>query len=489
MIKLFLSLEWKSFTRSASFATNLALKILMAFGVLYFTVIFLLLGIGLYYLLEDAGFNPLETVNQFLIYYLVMDLLIRYFFQNTPVINIRPFLMVNMKKQRIVSFTIGKTLLSFFNWIHFFILIPFTIVLLTQNHDVAGTLAWFFAVSALIYTNNYVNILVDKKNSVFYGIASLFIVLGILQYNGWFDVSVYTKPLFQFFYSNAFSVIAPLLLVFALHRFTAQFFLKNLYLDAGLALKQEVAKTQDLSFLDQFGTLGTFLKNDIKLLLRNKRSKTTLLMSGIFIFYGLLFFTKSIEVYDGPIWRIFAGIFVSGGFLLTFGQFVPSWDSAYYPLMMSQNIQYREYLNSKWWLMVIGTAASTVIASFYLYFGWEAYMAIVAGAIFNMGVNSHLVLWAGAYVKTPIDLTTSKQAFGDKKAFNVKTMLISLPKLALPMGVYAIGHFTHSPEMGFGLVALAGVCGFAFKEKVFKIIESVYKKEKYDTLAAYKQKS
>jgi hypothetical protein len=116
-------------------------------------------------------------------------------------------------------------------------------------------------------------------------------------------------------------------------------------------------------------------------------------------------------------------------------------------------------------------------------------MAIVVGAIFNMGVNSHLVLWAGAYVKTPIDLTTSKQSFGDKKAFNIKTMLISLPKLALPMIVYSIGHYSHSPELGFGLVALAGVCGFAFKNKVFKIIESVYKSEKYDTLAAYKQKS
>uniref|UniRef100_UPI00404AE08E DUF5687 family protein n=1 Tax=Flavobacterium sp. TaxID=239 RepID=UPI00404AE08E len=489
MVKLFLSLEWKAFTRSASFATNLALKILMAFGVLYFMVVFLILGAGLYFILDDAGFHPLETVNQFLIYYLVGDLVVRYFFQSTPVMNIRPFLMVNLKKKQIVSFTIGKTLLSFFNWIHFFILIPFTIVLLIENHDVAGTLTWFFSIAALIYLNNYINILVDKKDSVFYVVAGVFAVLGLLQYYDLFDVSVYTQPIFMSFYDAVYWVAIPFVLLFVLHRLTSQFFLKNFFLDAGLALKQEVAKTQDLSFLDKFGSLGTFLKNDIKLLTRNKRSKTTLFMSVLFIFYGLLFFTGSIEVYDGPIWRIFAGIFVSGGFLLTFGQFVPSWDSAYYPLMMSQNIKYREYLNSKWWLMVIGTAASTVIASFYLYFGWEAYMAVVVGAIFNMGVNSHLVLWAGAYVKTPIDLTTSKQAFGDKKAFNIKTMLISLPKLLLPMLIYAAGHYTVGPELGFALVALCGLVGFAFKDKVFKIIESVYKKEKYDTLAAYKQKS
>jgi hypothetical protein len=36
-----------------------------------------------------------------------------------------------------------------------------------------------------------------------------------------------------------------------------------LYLDAGLSSKHDVAKTEDLTWLNQFGTIGTFLKNDI----------------------------------------------------------------------------------------------------------------------------------------------------------------------------------------------------------------------------------
>jgi hypothetical protein len=61
---------------------------------------------------------------------------------------------------------------------------------------------------------------------------------------------------------------------------------------------------------------------------------------------------------------IFFGIFVSGGFLITFGQFVPSWDSAYYQLMMTQNIPYKGYLSSKWWLMVIATIVTTLVHHF-----------------------------------------------------------------------------------------------------------------------------
>jgi hypothetical protein len=242
-------------------------------------------------------------------------------------------------------------------------------------------------------------------------------------------------------YSTNYLFLLPIILLVLSYYFSFQFFKNRLNLDEGLAKKSEVAQTENYTWLEQFGTLGTFLKNDIRLLRRNKRSKTTLIMSFVFIFYGLLFFTGSVDAYNNPAMKVFAGIFVSGGFLFTFGQFIPSWDSAYYQLLMSQNIPYKEYIKSKWWLMVIGTAISTIIASFYLYFGLHTYLIIVVAAIFNIGVNSHLVMLAGAFVKTPIDLTTSKQAFGDKQAFNVKTLLISLPKMLVPMALYAAGYY------------------------------------------------
>ena len=208
----------------------------------------------------------------------------------------------------------------------------------------------------------------------------------------------------------------------------------------------------------------------------------------MFLFYGFLFFTNGIEAYNNPVMHVFAGIFVSGGFLITFGQFVPSWDSAYYRLMMTQNIPYKGYLSSKWWLMVIATVITTTIASFYLYFGVHVYLTIVVGAIYNIGINSHLVLLGGAYTKTPIDLSSGKGAFGDKKAFNIKTMVISIPQLALPVLLYWIGSKYGNPNVGLALVASAGVIGFAFKEKAFSLIEKIYKSEKYATIAAYTQK-
>ena len=327
----------------------------------------------------------------------------------------------------------------------------------------------------------------SNKDNVFNIFLGIVLVLAGCHYYNIFDITNYTVHFFQGMYETTWIFVLPIIITIALYKITFDFFKSSLYLDEGLQTKSDIAAIENFTFLNQFGTLGTFLKNDIKMIKRNKRSRTTIVMSGLFLFYGLLFFSGAIKAYDNPGMHVFAGVFVSGGFLLNFGQFVPSWDSAYYPLMMTQNIPYKNYLSSKWWLMVIGTVAATILASFYLYFGLHIYLIIVVGAIFNIGVNSHLVLWGGAYTKTPIDLASTKGAFGDKKAFNLKTLIISLPQLLLPMLLYGLGLLIYDKNLGLILVALAGILGFALRDKVFTRIEKVYRTEKYKTLAAYKQ--
>lgn len=486
MIKKFLYLEWKSFIRSASFSTNLALKILMGFLAILYSVVFLMIGIGAFYGLKEMHLDPLQEVNKYLIYYFLIDLAIRLLLQKIPVMNIRPLLTLPFKRPTIVNFSIGKTIISFFNFLHVFFFLPFTIILLIEGYDVMSVILWHLAMVALVYSNNFLNVILTNKDNVFAVFAGIVLILGGFQYYHFFDITTYTSVFFDGLFHSKGLFLIPVFAFVGLYYYTFNFLKNNLYLDAGLSTKHEIATTENLTWLNQFGTLGTFLKNDIKLIKRNKRSRTTVLMSLLFLFYGLIFFKANSD--QPEVMRIFAGIFVSGGFMFTFGQFVPSWDSSYYQLMMTQNISYKNYLSSKWWLVVIATFVSTLLASFYLFFGWQVYLTIVVGAIYNIGVNSHLVLLTGAFTKAPIDLAMSKGAFGEKKAFNVNTMLISLPKLLLPIALYWAGSFIMNPNLGLLFVAVAGFIGFAFRDQVFSKIEKIYKTEKYSTISAYKQK-
>ncbi len=489
MIKQFLWLEWKAFSRSASFAKNLALRILMIFGVIYFCVFFAALGVLAFFGLKDHFPDPLLIINKFLIYYFIVDLIFRLLLQKIPVLNIRPLLVLPIKDATIVNFSLGKTMFSFFNWIHAFFFIPFSITLIVNGYSPLQVICYNIAIICFFYINNFLNILLTNQDKLFSVFIGIVIILGLTQYYNLFDITVYTGPFFQEMYNSSYLFLLPLIVLLLLYKITFNYFKKNLFLDAGLSVKHAVAKTENFTWLDRFGAIGSFIKNDIRMIKRNKRSKTTIFMSVLFLFYGLLFFTGAIEAYDNSGMKMFAAVFVSGGFLITFGQFVPSWDSAYYPLMMTQNIPYKQYLEAKWSMMVLATIVTAIIASFYLYFGVHIYLMILVGAIYNIGINSLLVLLGGAFTKTPIDLASTKGAFGDKKAYNVKTLLISIPQLVVPMIIYWLGSKLLDQNMALAIIAVVGLCGLAFKNAAFNAIEKIYKNEKYSTLEAYKQKS
>ncbi len=485
----FLILQWKSFLRSPSFATNLWFKILQIILVLYFVVVLLALGFGAYYIIEEFyKSDPLQVVNGFMIYGVGFWIVYRFFLQKMPVLNVQPFMMLPVSKSTLVHLALGASSFSFFNWINAFFFIPFSVVLCMKGYPFFQVLSWHFGIMGLVYFTNYLNLLINNKNIFFYG--TLVLMLGFFAIDKWTSWSLVAQSglIFEAFYDQPYMAIWPWGLTILAYFGAFRHFKKALYLDGLLQKTHTSVREYNLTWLNRFGQMTPFLKNDLRLILRNKRSRTTVIVSILFLFYGLLFFSENLAAYESPIWKIFAGIFVSGGFLFTFGQYVPSWDSAYYPFLMSQNIHYKEYLQSKWLLIVVATVVSLVIGTFYLYFGLGAYLAVLAGALYNIGVNSYLVLWGGAYIKTPIDLNSNKKAFGDKQAFNSKTLLLTIPKLVLPVLVYAAGHYLLGVYWGYFFVATLGLAGLFFKGAVFKKIEGLYKKQKYSTLAAYKTK-
>ena len=67
-------------------------------------------------------------------------------------------------------------------------------------------------------------------------------------------------------------------------------------------------------------------------------------------------------------------------------------------------------------------------------------------------------------------------------------MIITIPQLILPVALYWLGTYLMNANLGLAFVAFVGILGFALKNKAFVFIEKIYKKEKYATIAAYKQK-
>ena len=494
MFKMMFSLQWKEFNRGKAVGGKLVAKILKWFGIIYFAFMAFMMGIiaSAYggplaeFPLEDGTTASFLYVNKQLIYVFVYLIVMRYFVQSLPVLNIKALLLTPLLKIKIVRFSLLKTVLTYFNILPLFFLIPFSFLLAsTGDYDIVGLIFWNINIIGLIYVTNFFNFLLNNKDKLLYGVGGILALIKILEYYSIVDFTTYSEQFFYLFYSQPYATAFTWLLVFWLYNYVNKYLLQGLYIDTGLQVKTKEAKMEDFSFLDRFGKTATFIKNDLRLLKRSKRARTAVYMGIGMLFYGIIFVPS--EEILGSGFLFFGYLFSTGGFLFMFGSFVPSWDSQYYPLMMTQNIEYKEYLNSKWSLMIIGTVISTVLASFiYSFFGVNAVYAVLAGAFYNIGVNGYLTLWAGAYTKSPIDLNSSANAFGDKKAFNAKTMLVGIPQMLLPVLVYYFTSQYYDHLTGCLAVAGLGTLGIFLKPVAFNLIMKAYKTEKYSTLKAYK---
>ncbi len=489
MIARFLSLEWKQFSRASYFQKGVAIKILLAFAAVYFGGAALFLGGTLFFILKKTlpNIDPMVMVNNFLIYWFLFDLVIRFFLQQLPVMNVKPLMVIPIKKNTIIHYLLGKTALSFFNFLPLFIFVPFSIVLMVKGYNTLHVLLWFLAMFFLTLANNFINFLVNKNNTVFYVLISVFVMFVGLEYYGVFKISKIIGKAFNALYNQPYLVVIPMLLMLLMYYLDFKYVKKGFYLDNTVSKKVKEVHATDLSWMNRFGSVAPFLKNDVKLIWRNARPKQVMFMSFLFLFYGVIFYTQ--DTYKNmPAFLAFASMFVTGGFLMTFGQLVPSWDSEYYKMLMSQNIPYKKYLESKWYLMVVAVTLSFVLSTPYLYFGWKIFAMIAAGALFNIGLNSFITLFGGALNRVPIELNVKAKAFSNTNGFNPTQMLIALPKVFLPMLLFYIPYKLINFNAGLIVLALSGVLGIVFKNFFLTKIEEIYQKGKYKTITAYDEK-
>ncbi len=484
MIMHFLKLEWKQFFRSSHWQKGIAIKIVMAFAALYFIVVFLAIGVGGYFILKKQfpEQDPLQIVNSYLLYALLGDLIFRYFMQKLPVMNIKPMLTLPIKKSKIVHFILVKSSFSFFNIMSLFFYIPFAIVLIKQGYDFEGVFGWLFTMILLVQSSNFLNFLINK-NAVALGVLVALIVGGYaVQYFQLFNLPGFVGTGFDFIFQNPTTVLAFVAILAGLYVVNYKQLRNEVYLDALVSEKTKEVIASDLSFTDRLGDLAPFIKNDLRLMWRNKRTKSSIWMLALGLGYGLIFYTNPIYA-DIEVMCVLVGVFSTGTFLINFGQFIPAWDSSYYNMLMSQNFKYERYLKSKFTIMTISVVLLFVLGIPYLYFGWDILAVHFAAMIYNVGVNSHVILFGGTFNRKKINLE-------EKAAFNFQgtgavQWLIGFPLMILPMAIFGLINWLVSFEIATITLGVLGFIGIALHKKLMAVITKKYIANKYIMINAF----
>ncbi|WP_047549370.1 DUF5687 family protein [Psychroserpens sp. Hel_I_66] len=489
-LKHFLNLEWKQFLRSASFNKSIGIKILMIFFALYFIVSFLIMGIGLYPALKKffPDQDPLATLNSYLFFYILADMLMRFFLQKLPVMSVKPLLTLPIKRNKVVHYVLRKSAFSFFNWLPLFAFVPFSIMLLINGYPTISVLFWFLAIMVVTLIVNFLNFIIESFSSE-KELSFLPIILfaGSLFALNHFEVISFSELIanaFTAIYNNPIFILVPILILIALYIVNFKILKSKLYLDSSLKSKVAVVNASSMEWTKRFGDIAPFMQLDLKLIWRNKRPRSTVFLLIFGLLYGLVFYPNP-QFADSPMIFGFVGIFVTGIFLINFGQFIPAWDSGYYKMLMSQNIKYEQYLKSKYTLMILSVIIMFVLSVPYVYFGWKILAAHFAAAFYNIGVNSYVIMFGGSYNRKKIDL--NQRAAFNYQGTGAVQWIIGIPLMILPAAIFGLTAFFVNFEVGLLALILCGLTGIILHKKLIKFITQKYLDSKYKMIDAFSQ--
>ena len=488
-----LNQQWKQTVRSRYFKQGWGVKIFIGFLVLYFGAAFLSLGIFMPDLLKEL--HPEATKLTpifvgFVLYYILGDVSMRFFLQDLSMLTIQHYLILPVKKTKIIHYLLRGSVFNFFNILPLFLLIPFAIRTVSTEYGSLNAWIWFFSFYLLCIGNHFLAIYIKRALAVK---QKLFIVFALVvaaifagDIAGLYSLQAISQMLFAGFAAQPYFIAIPLLIVALFYRLNFSFLKAHTHLDLWHKKKEENVNTERFSFLEDKGIVGSMVANELKLITRNKRTKTILYITVMFMAYGLIFYTQD-EYAASYVPFIFVGIFMTGIFMINYGQFLVGWEGSHFDGILTRAYPMEDFYKAKFGLLAVSCVITYILTTPYLYFGWKAFYINTACFIYNIGFNSFFLLYASTYNKKKIDLARGS-AF-NYQGTSVTQFIIALPLLVVPIIIYKSFEVFSTPTIGLIALTVVGLLSLAFSKYWFKAVAENFRERKYINAQGYREKS
>ncbi len=481
--------QWKKSLRAKAFSQGWGVKILVGFLILYFGGMFLLAGLFLPELLQKAypeASSVTAIYGQFILYYMLADLAMRFFLQDLNMLTLQHYLLTPVRKSKLIHFLLGGSVFNFFNALPLLFIIPFAFRGVLPELGLPAMLYWLLGMLLLVLFDHFVAIYLKRVAAVKQMAFIAFALFVGLLFTGnalqWFDLQSWSGSLFGPL-GQAWFTGVPLIAVGLLYGLNYRFLFHQGYIDQWKKHDKE-ATTQSFSYLESKGAVGTMIANELKLILRNKRTKSILFITALFSFYGLIFYGEP-QYADSFGIFIFVGIFMTGIFMINYGQFMVGWESAYFDGILTRAYPMESFFRAKFWLLLVSCVITYLISLGYVYFGLKALWINTACFLYNIGFNSFVLLYASTYQRKRIDL--SKGSAFNYQGTSAVQFIIVLPLMLLPILIWLSFNAFGKPYWGLVALGAVGLISLAFHKQWFAAIVQNFKEKKYRNAAGFRE--
>lgn len=485
----FLSLIVKRFFRSPSFGKDIAVQIILGSIAVAVVGYFLILGFELEKLIINSFKQPnaVAFLNGLLVYYFIGEFIIRYFIQSLPTLDVQPLLHLPIKRSKIVNFFLGISLIQLINIFVFLLFSQFAFSVVAHGYGIKQAWIWLLSLWFISLILHYVVVLLKLTSSkiewkIVFIIVTCSLIVGA-DYFAWIKLSLVAEKFFNTILQGDTIIGALFLTIIFFHYIACRTIQKRFYPEELKVQENQFSHSTNFSFLRNFGQTGTWIKIELKMIFRNKRTREVLFMSTMFLFQELIL-CYAMEDRDYGVFLLL-GIACTGLFTGNYGQHAFSWQGDHFDFTLTQPTSLRSYVESKCWLLASMTGLWFIFTVPLVYFGWEILFINLAGSLYNIGVNTFIVMNMAM-------LDTTKLSLRGGGALNYEgagaaQWLIGIPFLFVPIIIYAPFSLMGYKELGVVIVGLIGLIGIILQKKIIDLTYKRFLDRRYKIASSFRK--
>jgi hypothetical protein len=482
MLATFLNHQWKAFWRSRNRNGSLATQLILLFFMLYFLAAAVGLGFGMAHFLGQLfpDQDLIKSFNGIILYYFALDLILRFQLQELPTLIIIPYLHLKVPKSKIISFLNIKALLSAFNLLPFLLFLPFCFTKIAAQYGGSVTLMYIVAIFSIAVFNNYLVLYIKRKSitNIYYTVGGLALVAlcAILEYNQLISIRTGSDDVFRIIARWPATALVFSAAAWLIFKMNSAYLRRNLYVEE-LSSAREKKVSTDYAFLNRFGRTGELAALELKLILRHKRSRVSFFMGFLFLFYGFIFYKQQAIIADSFGQMMFGAIFMTGISILMYGQFMFAWQSAHFDGLLSNKINFRDFIKAKFLLFTIGCTLITLLASFYGFLSPKLLLLHLTAYLYNVGFGTVVVLYLANFNYKRIDI--NKSATFNYQGISANQWLLMFPYALTPILIYLPFGLLNQPYLGLIVVSTFGLAMIFMRNYWINLITKKFIQQRY----------
>jgi hypothetical protein len=421
--------------------------------------------------------NPVEIFTGFFFYFLVIDLLIRFAFIKIPVLSIQPYRTLPIKRITLFHYPLIKSLFSLYNLIPLLFIIPFFVKVICVYYPVYNSINWLIICICLLLINVFLNFSLKKfflKRPFL--ILLILVILGTALYCdilGYISVSAPFSSAFLFFVETP-GLVPILIATVGLAYFLGYSILKKGYYFEDNK-KSRFHNTGNLSILARYGETGILLRNEIMLIIRNKRPRSmALFCTLVFAWACFLYTNKSIEHLQ---FMIICGFMVTTPFTFMYGQYTFSWEGCFFDCYLANNISVFNYLRAKYILFAMAGFLSFLLTLPFAIIHFKIILVNLIMLVYNIGITSVLMLFLCTFNSTRMDLGQSQ--FMNYQGMGVLQLVLVLPLFGIPAIFFVTAFLLSNFDILLYLFGISGIVGILMNKFLLRMVARQFARRKY----------